>query len=207
MYLLTPSQPLSPIMTNALPTTTESPVQFLRSLFSKDGRVHSRPSTVDPDNYEPYDMETVQAIRNKDVSKLRILLEKGKCFDACNLNGETLLHLACRRSDLKTVKFLLEEAHVNTDVYDDMGRNILHDVCWRPAPDLKLMATLIRILLPETLIAEDCRGHTPFDYVRREHWGVWMRFLQDNQCLIERRFALVSSVQRIDIDCQITLCG
>jgi ankyrin repeat protein len=182
-------------MTKSLSTPTQSPVQYLRSLFPKDGRVHSRPSTVDPDNYEPYDMETVQAIRNKDVSKLRILLEEGKCFDASNRNGETLLHLACRRGDLKTVKFLLEEACVQADVCDDMGRTILHDVCWRPTPDLELTAALMRTLLPETLIAEDRRGHTPFDYVRREHWGVWMDFLQENQGLIEHRVALVSLSQ------------
>jgi ankyrin repeat protein len=182
-------------MAEALSTTTESPVQFLRSLFPEDGQVHSQRSTVDPDNYEPYDMETVQAIRNKDVSKLRILLKEGKCFDACNRNGETLLHLACRRGDLKTVKFLLNEACVKPDVCDDMGRTILHDVCWRPAPNLEIMAALIRTLSPETLIAEDCRGHTPFDYVRREHWGVWMHFLQENQCLIERRVTIASSFQ------------
>jgi ankyrin repeat protein len=195
MCLLTPSQPLSPTMAKASSTTPESPVQYLRSLFPKDGRVHSPPSTVDPDNYEPYDMATVQAIRNKDVSKLRILLEEGKCFDACNRNGESLLHLACRRGDLKTVKFLLDEACVQADVCDDMGRNILHDVCWRPKPDLELTATLMRTLLPETLIAEDRRGHTPFDYVRREHWGVWMDFLQENQGFIEHRVALVSFSQ------------
>jgi ankyrin repeat protein len=182
-------------MTKALSTTTESPVQLLRSLFPKDGQVHSRPSTVDPDNYEPYDMETVQAIRNKDVSRLRELLEEGKCFDACNLNGETLLHLACRRGDLKTVKFMLEEACVQADVCDNMGRTILHDVCWRPTPDLELMATLISTLSPYTLIAQDSRGHTPFDYVRREHWGVWMDFLQDKQFLIEHRVAVVCSFQ------------
>jgi hypothetical protein len=48
---------------------------------------------VDPDNYEPWDMEAFQAISRNDISKLRKLLEDGKCFDACNLNGETLLHL------------------------------------------------------------------------------------------------------------------
>jgi ankyrin repeat protein len=182
-------------MSRSLSATTESPVHFLRSLFPEGRHDHSRPSTVDPDNYEPFDMETVQAIRNKDVSKLRELLKEGKHFDACNRNGETLLHLACRRGDLKTVRFLLEEACVHGDVCDDMGRTILHDVCWRPTPDLDIMNNLIRILLPDTLIAQDRRGHTPFDYVRREHWGVWMNFLRENKCLIERRVALVSSFQ------------
>jgi ankyrin repeat protein len=182
-------------MNKALSATTESPVLFLRSLFPEDAQVHSWPSTVDPDDYEPYDMETVQAIRNKDVSKLRELLEEGKCFDACNRNGETLLHLACRRGNLTTVNFLLEEACVQADVCDDMGRTVMHDACWRVTPNLALMLTLIRALSPDTLIAQDRRGHTPFDYVRREHWGVWMKFLRDNKDLIDRRAALVCSLQ------------
>jgi ankyrin repeat protein len=181
-------------------SAVESPVQFLRSLFPKDeGQFHSRPSTVDPDDCEPYDMETVQAIRNTDVAKLRELLEQGKCFDACNRNGETLLHLACRRGDLKTVKFLIEEAGVESDVCDNMGRTILHDVCWRPTPDMELMGTLIRTLAPDTLIAQDRRGHTPFDYARREHWDEWMRFLLENKGLIERRVAIMGSFRRITV--------
>lgn len=186
----------------------ESPVQFLRSLFPKDeGQFHARPSIVDPDVLDAYTMESVQAVRNKDVLKLREILDEGKSLDASNRNGESLLHLACRRGDLATVKFLIEEAHVNTDVCDDMGRTILHDVCWRTAPDLEIMALLIRTLMPKTLIAQDRRGHTPFQYARREHYGQWMSFLQDNKALIERRVALVSSIQRIDTDCPITLCG
>jgi ankyrin repeat protein len=189
---------VSPSMNKTLPATTESPVHFLLSLFPKDAGQQDQfpqPSTVDPDDYEPWDMESFQAISRNDVSKLRELLEVGKCFDACNLNGETLLHLACRRGDLKTVKFMLEEACVQHDVCDDMGRTILHDVCWRPAPNLEIMATLISTLSPYTLIAKDRRGHTPFDYVRREHWGVWLSFLQENQCLIERRVTIASSFQ------------
>jgi ankyrin repeat protein len=184
-------------MTETLPATMESPVQFLQSLFPKDAGQYMcpRPSTVVAGDYVAYDKETVQAISRKDVSKLQELLDEGKCFNACNLNGETLMHLACRRGDLKTVKFLLEDACVQTDVCDDLGRTILHDVCWRATPDLEIMEILIRTVLPETLIAQDRRGHTPFDYARREHWGVWMDFLKENQCLIERRVAIAGSFQ------------
>jgi hypothetical protein len=184
-------------MNEALPATTESPVHFLLSLFPKDTGQDQfpQPSTVDPDDYEPWDMEAFQAISRNNISKLRELLADGKSFDACNLNGETLLHLACRRGDLNTVKFMLEEACVQPDVCDDMGRTILHDLCWRPAPNLEIMATLIRTISPYTLIAKDRRGHTPFDYARREHWGVWLSFLRENQCLIERRVTIASSFQ------------
>jgi ankyrin repeat protein len=171
----------------------ESPVQFLRAFFSKDeGQFNARPCIVDPAVLDAYDMESVQAVRTRDVTKLRELVAKGKSLDASNRNGETLLHLACRRGDLATVQFLLEEAHVNTDVCDDMGRTILHDVCWRTSPDLEIMAILIRTLLPSTLIAQDRRGHTPFDYARREHRSVWMSFLKENKELIERRVELVA---------------
>jgi ankyrin repeat protein len=184
-------------MSKALPATTESPVHFLLSLFPTDTGQDQfpQPSAVDPDDYEPWDMESFQAISRNNITKLRKLLEDGKSFDSCNLNGETLLHLACRRGDLKTVNFMLEEACVQPDVCDDMGRTILHDLCWRPAPNLEIMATLIRTLSPYTLIAKDRRGHTPFDYARREHWGVWLSFLRENQCLIERRVAIASSFQ------------
>lgn len=196
MALLDLNQPqeVSINMSKPASPTTESPVEFLRSLFPKDeSRYISRPCTVDPDNFEAYDMESVQAIRAKDVGKLRELLEDGKCFDACNRNGETLLHLACRRGDVATVKFLIDEAQVQTDVCDDMGRTILHDICWRPTPDFELMDTVIRILSPDTLLAADRRGHTPFDYARREHWGKWMTFLHEKQILIERRVKIVNS--------------
>jgi ankyrin repeat protein len=184
-------------ITKMMPATTESPIQYLQSLFPKDAGQYQSPqlSTVVLDDYESYDMESFQAIRSKDVSKLRELLKEGKRFDACNRNGETLLHLACRRGDLKTVKFMLEEACVQPDVCDDMGRTVMHDACWRVTPNLELMATLIRALSPHTLIAQERRGHTPFDYVRREHWGVWMQFLRDSKGLIDRRAAHVSSQQ------------
>jgi hypothetical protein len=45
--------------------------------------------------------------------------------------------------------------------------------------------------------SHDRRGHTPFDYARREHYAEWMSFLQENKALIERRVALVSSMRLI----------
>lgn len=203
---------VSPNMTNILPATTESPVQFLQSLFPKDAGQYEfpQPSTVDPDDCVPYDMESFQAIRNKDVPKLWELLEEGKCFDACNLNVESFLHLACQRGDLKTVKFMLEEACVNPDISDDMGRTILHDVCWRPAPNLEIMAALISTICPYTLIAKDRRGHTPFDYARREHRSEWMSFLRENKELIVRRIAISSMAARVlqcsEIECSEIEC-
>ena len=173
---------------------SRSPVGFLRAVLPKESRIRRRPcyrrsnNTTDDIRRDAYDVETVQAIRSKDLTKLRQLLEAGKSFDACNLNGETLLHLACRRGDVQTVLFLIEEANVDLDVCDGMGRNVLHDVCWRPSPDFDIMDVVMSKLSPDALLAEDARGHTPFDYVRKEHWESWTSFLEMKRAsLLERQ--------------------
>ena len=53
-------------------------------------------------------------------------------FDGRNRNGESLLHLACRRSTVDVVQFLIHEAQVNMTMTDLYGRTCLHDICWRP---------------------------------------------------------------------------
>jgi len=115
--------------------TDPSPVTYLRTLFAKTERgreilrgpnrcMFSKPS---PDTIAAYDMEAVQAIRTKDVGKLRSLLQEGKSMDACNRFGESLIHMTCRRGDIDVVRFMTEEAGVQVNVRDDFGRLPLHD--------------------------------------------------------------------------------
>jgi hypothetical protein len=115
---------------------------------------------VTDDELVRYTMISVNAIRNSDVVQLRhILLQHPPIlpssnashhhhhhpqyensttpislswFDGRNRNGESLLHLACRRSTVDVVKFLIDEAQVNVFVTDLCGRTCLHDICWRP---------------------------------------------------------------------------
>eukprot|EP00977_Amphora_coffeiformis_P023900 scaffold14698_cov196-Amphora_coffeaeformis.AAC.9 len=132
-------------------------------------------------------MEAVSAIRSNDVAALRYMLERGHPFDACNANGETLLHLACRRAAPETVEFLINEAKVKVDVADSMGRTILHDVCWKSSPDIEMMSTVLQMVSSELLLAKDIRGHTPFDFARKQHWPIWIQFLSDNQEVIQEK--------------------
>lgn len=182
------------------PIDNEKPSNFLRSILPESaGRKRKRsiafrfnPSEQDMENY---DMESVRAIRSNDIKTLRSLLDEGKSFDACNRNGETLLHLACRRGNLETVKFLILEANVRVDVRDDMGRTVLHDVCWRPSsPSTEMMDCLIRVVSPEFLLSEDVRGHTCFDYCRKTHWQEWNGFLRERSFLLRRRACLVQAI-------------
>jgi len=89
------------------------------------------------------------------------------------------------------VEFFLREAHVSPRVRDDMGRNPMHDACWSSAaPNIDMMKLLIEAA-PELLLSKDKRGHSPFDYARREHWPNWITFLNEHRQFIVT--ALVSS--------------
>ena len=101
---------------------------------------------------------------------------KGTSLQCGNQFGETLIHLACRRSNLDLVSFLVNEVGVSLRVRDDFGRTPWHDACWRTEPDLGLLDVLLD-QEPELLLLSDKRGHTPLDYARREHWAVLVPFL------------------------------
>lgn len=75
---------------------------------------------------------------------------------------------------------MVEEAKVNVSVRDDFGRTVLHDATWTSSPNTAVMEILLRVVDPDMLLAEDVRGHTPFDYARKEHWTEWVEFLSQH---------------------------
>eukprot|EP00522_Entomoneis_paludosa_P014682 CAMPEP_0172445294 /NCGR_PEP_ID=MMETSP1065-20121228/5151_1 /TAXON_ID=265537 /ORGANISM="Amphiprora paludosa, Strain CCMP125" /LENGTH=210 /DNA_ID=CAMNT_0013196093 /DNA_START=404 /DNA_END=1036 /DNA_ORIENTATION=+ len=166
-----------------------NPNELVETFFPKKfGGMQSKPSGYDNDKLNSYNHQVVNAIRDSNVTQLRQLLQEGhQCFDACNQNSEYLIHLACRRSDLATIQFLVQEAHVNVHVRDGMGRTILHDACWRPQWEPEILAFLIQVLDPMFLLLRDGRGHSAFDYVRRHDWPILTHFLQERQGFITQR--------------------
>ena len=178
-----------------------SPSVYLRSLSSAatattkalptgDSSSCVTPADVDEHRLDAYTMDVVEAVRNCNVQLLRTYLQQGRCLDACNSNGESLLHLACRRCDPATVQFLVEEASVNVNVRDRMGRTVLHDTCWRPTPESNVMDVLLTAVSPELLLAVDCRGHNCWDYCRQSDWETWNEYLSSRQSLIVQRMML-----------------
>lgn len=169
-------------------TAAQNPVEYVRCIIP--GEFEPSPERLSFDKTlagEGYTMEVVGAVRNNDIAALRHMLENGQSFDVCNTNGEYLIHLACRRSQPETVEFLVKEAKVRSNVRDNMGRTILHDVCWKSSPDVQMMSAVLKLTRPELLLAADIRGHTPFDFARKQHWAQWVDFLLENQDEIQQR--------------------
>ena len=171
----------------SLPSTIKvlepgSPMAYLQSIVSTEKAIlpgaFSRPTE---DQLTAYDVHVVTAIRNSDIVKLKQLHRDGKPMNACNQFGESLFHMACRRGDVAIVKFMLACKDVKVDVRDDFGRTPLHDACWTTTPNFQVMEILLNVCGIELLLAEDVRGHSPFCYARREHWGLWVDFLSKHK--------------------------
>ena len=132
-----------------------------------------------------YTNEAVSAVRSSDISALRQIYNQygSLAMQCCNRYGESLLHVACRRSTPSIVLFLLNEANVSPRIKDDYGRTPLHDACWRGTPQYEIVELLLN-QEPRLLYCQDVRGHLPMQYARREHWSMWCNFLDVKRHLI-----------------------
>lgn len=109
-------------------------------------------------------------------------------FRCSNRFGESLMHLACRRGRTEMVRFLVEELPGSNpsqmlSIKDDCLKTPLHDACWTPSPNFELVEFILQHA-PEQVVMQDIRGNTPFDYVRKEDYQVWLRFLWERRSLL-----------------------
>ena len=140
--------------------------------------------TYTDEQTEAYNNEKVFAVQGDDIQALRALHKAGEIMQTSNRFGESLLHTSCRRGFTDIVRFFINEAGVSPRVRDDMGRTPMHDACWASsAPNHEIMRILITSA-PELLLSKDKRGHSPFDYARREYWPDWVQFLNEHRQLI-----------------------
>jgi hypothetical protein len=170
------------------------PIDYIKCAFKANGVVNldaikiADTEFVLPTKEEiaAYRPELLNCVRQNDLVKLRALHKEGKVINCSNKFGESLLHLACRRSYTEIVEFLIKEAKVNVNIRDDYRRTPLHDACWTIEPNFALVDMLIK-LYPEHMVMEDVRGFTPFDYVRHEHKGKWLHFLWQRRSIMRPR--------------------
>lgn len=132
---------------------------------------------------EAYTLGTLKAARCAKINELRRLHAMGVSFDCCNRFGESLVSLVCRKGHADALRFLVQEAGVSLLLRDDFGRTVLHDAFWTTEPEFELVAFLLQEV-PDFLFVKDVRGHTPLDYVRREHWNLWTSFLKERKHLL-----------------------
>ena len=126
-----------------------------------------------------YDTDLINAVRNSDIPVLRRQLALGKTMSACNRHAESVLHMACRRSEQEVVDFLLSNGG-QADIIDDYGRTPLHDACWRPEPHFAIVELLLERNV-DLIRYADARGAVPLHYTRQEHWAQWCRFLYNQK--------------------------
>ena len=144
-----------------------------------------------PEKIEMYTMEVTRAVREDDLDTLKELHASGAVLDCCSRFGESLVHIASRRSHTRIVKFLLEEAKVSVHHVDDLHRNPLHDACWTSTPNFEIVEMILKVA-PEHAICRDKRGHMPFDYVREDNRGEWIEFFRSRLSLLLQKGELTN---------------
>ncbi|KAL7492955.1 hypothetical protein ACHAWT_002091 [Skeletonema menzelii] len=140
--------------------------------------------TYTDEQTEAYNNEKVYAVQGNDVETLRAFHQAGEIMQTSNRFGESLLHTSCRRGFTDIVRFFINEAGVSPRVRDDMGRTPMHDACWSSSPPNHEIMRILITSAPEMLLSKDKRGHSPFDYARREYWPQWVQFLNEHRQLI-----------------------
>lgn len=144
---------------------------------------------------DAYGFEALDAVRSRNIEKLKQFHKDGIPLKCSNRFGESILHLACRKGFHDVVDFLVNEANVPVWVKDDFGRTPLSDACWTIEPNFDLMDVLIS-KAPDLLLVSDARGHTPLAYVRREHWEKWNEYLRTKENSLKPKKLGVSSKEK-----------
>jgi hypothetical protein len=121
----------------------------------------------------------IELVRAGNYAALDKVMSCGVSPNPCNQYGESLVHMVCRRGEAQPLGVLLKNG-CQLQVADDYGRTPLHDACWaaRPAFDVveKILAYDVRLFY-----MTDCRGAVPLSYVRKEHWCLWIDFLESRK--------------------------
>ncbi|CAB9513974.1 ANK [Seminavis robusta] len=139
---------------------------------------YSKPTAFQQASYNVY---LVKLVRANDIENLRAVIQAGISPNPCNAYGESLVHMVARRGDFELLRMLLDVG-TSIQVSDDYGRTPLHDACWAAKPSFETVE-----LIADKDIAlfhmTDSRGAVPLSYVRREHWPLWIEFLESKKDL------------------------
>ena len=71
-----------------------------------------------PQDLDAWSLELLAAVRDNNVDQLRALHQEGHNLRCSNTFGETLLHIACRKSLVSIAQFLIEEVGMPANIHD-----------------------------------------------------------------------------------------
>jgi hypothetical protein len=140
---------------------------------------YSKPTPLQRASYELFMIDVVKAF---DHDTLASSMASGLSPNPCNVYAESLVHMVSRRGDAKGLQILIDNG-CNLQVADDYGRTPLHDCCWAADPAFEV-AELILAVDPRLFYMTDLRGAVPLTYVRKEHWPLWIEYLESKKDII-----------------------
>eukprot|EP00797_Seminavis_robusta_P002271 Sro113_g055950.1 ANK (488) ;mRNA; f:21469-22932 len=163
---------------------------------------------------DAYTRPIVTAMRALDLTTIKqIVAEHGpQVMNACNRQGESLMHLAFRRGNVDIINYMLHDVKASLTVRDDWNKTPLHDLCWYTKTNLEnhgaraWQCIVLHVMqhAPALFFARDRRGFLPLQYVPQECFGDWCKFLDDNNALLKWRIDYLD-FQRIRFRLQKTL--
>jgi hypothetical protein len=140
---------------------------------------YNKPTPLQTASYDVYMIDAVKAF---DHEVLADVMEIGLSPNPCNAYAESLVHMVSRRGDAKALQILVDHG-CNLSVADDYGRTPLHDCCWAADPAFEV-ADIILAADPRLFYMTDARGAVPLSYVRKEHWPLWIEYLESKKDML-----------------------
>ena len=169
------------VVTRWVDAVPPSPEVFLQRLLVARGYNASYIQSIQYRNRHPsskqmadYDKSMVTAVRSSDLPTLKGFYAEGRSMSACNKFSESIVHMACRRSQFDMVDFIVRHGG-DICIVDDYGRTPLHDACWRLSPQFDIV-TLLLDRNVDLIRMIDIRGASPLKYVPENMWLQWCAY-------------------------------
>ena len=126
-----------------------------------------------------YDTDLAAAARSDDVSSLEKAVADGRCLDARNKYGESLVHAACYGSAPRALAYVLRHGG-SLKGCDATGRTPLHYACAARTPCFEI-ALQILAREPRQAHAFDARGKRALSSVPDQNRRAWCEFIYANR--------------------------
>ena len=164
------------------PTNISSLQRYFNNLLESRGYSTNNYSSLEtaysnkpsPLQIASHGVKVIEAVRKSDLYTIRTFLNNGLSPNPCNKFGESIIHMICRRGDYELLKLFMEFG-CNLQICDDFGRTPLHDACWTSVPNFDIIELILEYDRRLMNIL-DCRGSSPLNYVKRDHWSLWIAF-------------------------------